>query len=121
MKGLGSRIRDLRLAKGLTQQALAEKVGVDDTYISKIEGDVLPYPPSTKTLHRLAKVLNGDPLEFISLAKRTPSGFEILTTASSAREFLRAASKISLGDREWSELTTYLTRRWGRKERGNSG
>jgi transcriptional regulator with XRE-family HTH domain len=118
MKGLGNRIRDLRLARGLTQQALAEKVGVDDTYISKIERDVLPYPPSTATLQRLAQVLGGDALDFMALAKRAPTGFESLTGAPAAREFLRAASEMPLAEKDWMELTAFLNRR--RKRKGRS-
>jgi transcriptional regulator with XRE-family HTH domain len=34
---LGKRLREIRHSKGLTQKALAEKTGVDYTYIGKIE------------------------------------------------------------------------------------
>lgn len=36
-RGAGNKIRSLRIEKGWTQEQLAEKVGVSDKYISKIE------------------------------------------------------------------------------------
>ena len=36
-KKLGLNIADYRKLRGLTQEALAEKIGVDQTHISKIE------------------------------------------------------------------------------------
>ncbi|MBI5892163.1 MAG: helix-turn-helix transcriptional regulator [Deltaproteobacteria bacterium] len=53
---IGKRIRDLRKRKGLTQKALAEKAGVDYTYIGKIErGEQFP---SLKVLVRFAESLS---------------------------------------------------------------
>ncbi|MEM6767204.1 MAG: helix-turn-helix transcriptional regulator [Bacteroidota bacterium] len=37
---IGALIQEARKAKGLTQQQLAEKVGMTNSYISKIENDV---------------------------------------------------------------------------------
>lgn len=37
---IGALIQDARLEKGLTQEALAEKVGTTKSYISKIENDI---------------------------------------------------------------------------------
>jgi DNA-binding XRE family transcriptional regulator len=37
---LGKAIKEARIAKGLTQEKLAEKCGMDRHYISKIENDV---------------------------------------------------------------------------------
>lgn len=37
---IGALIQEARKAKGLTQQQLAEKVGMTKSYISKIENDV---------------------------------------------------------------------------------
>ncbi|MFH0768312.1 MAG: helix-turn-helix domain-containing protein, partial [Chloroflexota bacterium] len=55
----GARIKELRVQLHLTQRQLAEKVGVDFTYLSKIETGALP-PPSEKVILRLAEVLNPD-------------------------------------------------------------
>jgi transcriptional regulator with XRE-family HTH domain len=56
----GSHLRELRKARRLTQQQLAEAVGVDFTYISKLENDRVD-PPSEATIRRLAEVLEADP------------------------------------------------------------
>lgn len=37
---IGALIQEARLEKGLTQEALAEKVGTTKSYISKIENDI---------------------------------------------------------------------------------
>ena len=53
-KKLGQRIKVLRKKKGLTQDKLAEKTGIDYKYIQKIEGK---NPPAVRidTIEKLAK------------------------------------------------------------------
>ena len=34
---LGKRLKEIRLSEGLTQEALAEKVGIHPTYVGKLE------------------------------------------------------------------------------------
>ena len=55
MAGLANRLRDLRSARGLTQAALAEAVGVSRKTINTIENRV--FVPSTVLALRLARVL----------------------------------------------------------------
>jgi len=50
-KLLGERIRELRKAKGYTQEQLAELVGVEPRHISRVEGGY-----SSPSIDRLAKV-----------------------------------------------------------------
>lgn len=52
---LGKRVKELRLAKGWTQEILEEHSGMDRTYISDIERGVRN--PSVKSLEKLAKAL----------------------------------------------------------------
>jgi transcriptional regulator with XRE-family HTH domain len=52
---LGKRVRELRKAKGWTQEKLEENSGLDRTYISDIERGVRN--PSFKSLEKLAKAL----------------------------------------------------------------
>jgi PAS domain S-box-containing protein len=68
----GQYLRQLRKAKGLSQRELAKKIGIDYTYLSKIEADKRP-PPSEKTILALAHVLNADMDELFGLAKKIPS------------------------------------------------
>ena len=43
-KTFGQSLRELRSSKIVSQRELAEKVGVDFSYISKVENDRLPPP-----------------------------------------------------------------------------
>ena len=51
---LGALVHDARLAKGLTQEELAERVGTTKSYISRIENDIKEVRLSTlqKIVHR---------------------------------------------------------------------
>ena len=55
---LGQRVKQLRLQKGLSQEALAEKCGLDRTYVSGIERGVRN--PTLEVLHIIANGLNID-------------------------------------------------------------
>jgi transcriptional regulator with XRE-family HTH domain len=54
-RALGSRVRALREAVGLTQERLAHNSGIDRTYVSGIERGARN--PSLKTIARLADAL----------------------------------------------------------------
>lgn len=49
-------LRELRKSKGLTQEALAQRSGVDYKYLQKLEGSK-PSSPTLSTLNKLAKGL----------------------------------------------------------------
>lgn len=68
----GQYLRQLRKAKGVSQRELAEKSGIDFTYLSKLETGVRP-PPSAKTVVALANVLDADIDELLGAAKKIPS------------------------------------------------
>jgi transcriptional regulator with XRE-family HTH domain len=51
----GSRVRELRQAKGISQEGLADKAGLDRTYISSIERGKRNI--SLENIERLAKAL----------------------------------------------------------------
>lgn len=55
---IGEEVKTARLTKGLTQDELAELVGISRNYISDIERG--HYTPSVKTLAAIAKALNID-------------------------------------------------------------
>ena len=65
------RIRALRHEKHLSQRAVAASVGIDFTYLSKIELGALA-PPSKAVITRLATVLGADENELINLAGKVP-------------------------------------------------
>ena len=58
-KLLGKRIKEIRLAKDLTQEQLSELTEIGASSISKIESGI--YHPSDENLERIAKALNVEP------------------------------------------------------------
>lgn len=55
---IGAKIKELRLLKGLTQEQLSEKIGIDNKKLSRIEtGKTLP---SLKLTGELNKIFNFD-------------------------------------------------------------
>jgi transcriptional regulator with XRE-family HTH domain len=55
---LGDKIRQLRKSKGLTQELLAEQIGIDNKHLSRIEKN--KHMPTYHVLKKLAKVLDFD-------------------------------------------------------------
>lgn len=104
----GERIRQLRRERGLTQRQLAVKVGVDFTYLSKIENNRLSYTPSLRTIRELAACLQADELELLELAKKVPPSLERFTKSRAGREFLRRATEVVRRPEEWKDLLRYL-------------
>jgi HTH-type transcriptional regulator, competence development regulator len=74
----GERIRQLRKAKNLNQSELAEKVGINFTYLSKIENDKITSAefPSEDTIKKLAKALRADADELLLMAKKVPDSIK---------------------------------------------
>ena len=68
------RIRDLRQAKNLTQRDLGASVGVEFSYISKIENEKLDFGdvPSERLIQKLAEALDADEYELLVLAEKVP-------------------------------------------------
>jgi HTH-type transcriptional regulator, competence development regulator len=78
LQTFGQRVRELRRTKNLGQRALAAKVGVSFTYVSRIENENLdfgPYP-SEELICKLAKALDADADELLLLAKKVPEGIK---------------------------------------------
>ncbi len=71
-----TRIRELRKRKNLTLRDLASEVGINFTYLSKIENGKLDFSeyPSEKLIRKLATVLDGDVDELLLLAEKIPDG-----------------------------------------------
>ncbi len=59
----GLRLRELRLARGLSQEALAQKAGVDRTYVSSVERGRRNV--SLEIIHLLADALGVHPAELL--------------------------------------------------------
>jgi transcriptional regulator with XRE-family HTH domain len=66
----GNLIRQARKAKELSQRDLAKLVGVNYTYLSKLENDHAGTPPSEEVIERLALSLQLNAEELVYLAGR---------------------------------------------------
>lgn len=60
MSDLGIMIRRARREAGLTQRQVADAVGIDCSYLSKIENDRLDFPPAEETIRKIAVVVRAD-------------------------------------------------------------
>ncbi|MFD1206833.1 MULTISPECIES: XRE family transcriptional regulator [Sporosarcina] len=65
---IGSKIKSLRLKKGLTQEELGERTDLTKGYISQLEREVTS--PSIETLFALLEVLGTTPKEFFDEPKK---------------------------------------------------
>jgi PAS domain S-box-containing protein len=70
----GQRLRELRIARGITQRELAEKTGISFAYVSKLETDTMQ-PPRENIILALSSVLgvnDADMDDLFGLAKKMP-------------------------------------------------
>lgn len=104
----GQKLRELRKAKNISQRELAEKVGVDFSYISKLENDRLP-PPAADTIVKICEILGieADSLLVLTGKMRTEAK-EMLGSSVEAQKFINQAQEMSLTDEEWHKLTKGL-------------
>jgi len=63
-------LRALRQARGLSQEELAHRAGIDRTYVSSLERCV--YSASIDVVDQLAQVLNVDAAELLEKSKARP-------------------------------------------------
>ncbi len=104
----GQLLKDLRRSKSVSQRDLAVKVGVDFTYISKIENDRLP-PPSAQTIEKISDVL-GVPHEILlSHSGKVSEDIKAMITASpEVVQFLKEVKALNLTSSDWKKLSTQL-------------
>lgn len=112
----GARLRELRKERGLTLRGLAEAVGVDFTYLSKIENEKAGYLPGADTIRALAEALQADPLELLELADKVPPEMARFTGSAGARRFLKRAQEIASPD-DWEALLKLLEKRQKSRQR----
>ena len=55
--GIGQKVKQIRVSKGITQEELAEACDLSPGYISQLEGPGCFFCPSLKTLFVIAEVL----------------------------------------------------------------
>lgn len=106
----GHELRELRRSKGISQRDLAKKVGVDFSYISKVENGRLP-PPAADTIVRICSILEVPPDKLLALTGKVPSEIRnVISSSPAAMELIRSAQLMGLTEEEWKELTRRLKR-----------
>ncbi len=93
----GIKLKELRKAKGLTQQALAEKANIDDKHLCRIENG--KYFPTYATLNKLLKAL-GVTLEEV--------GLELENVKINENPIMAKALQILNSAKDDEELKCYL-------------
>ena len=98
-KSFGTFLRRTRKRKKLTQRALASEVGINFTYLSKVENDVPGFSSlSAPTLEKLADALDVDPDKMITRAGKIPSDVrQVLVDDFSLVKEIRDRKKINDG------------------------
>lgn len=108
MTTIGQRIREIRKSRNLTQRELADRVGINFTYLSRVENDRLDdeQTPREETLQRIARALDADPDELLLLARRIPDSYRdrILSRPGVFRKLL------NLSDADLEDLVGQLER-----------
>ena len=101
METFGQKVKRLRKAKRITQLELAERIGVDFTYVSKIENDRTMRSPAESTIRKIAEVLGTDSEGLILLANKIPQNLqETIVQEPLAVDFLRTVPKFNANERE---------------------
>ncbi len=108
-KSFGQKLQELRRSARLSQRDLAEEVGVDFSYISKVENDRLP-PPAADTIVKICSALGAPPDDLLALTGKVPTDVREMLTSPSALRFIRRAQEMNLTDQEWQTLTKRLKR-----------
>jgi len=67
LRRLGGRIKEIRKARGMTQEALAERIEMSPQYLSRIEGG--HQSPSVEMLAKLADTLEVELWEFFDFGQ----------------------------------------------------
>src|SRR5688572_30588042 len=99
----GSLLKEIRRSRNISQRDLAEKVGCDFTYISKIENDRLP-APAVETIEKICDVLES-PFEILMAhSGKISNEVKDVVTNPEAIKFLQEVHQMNLSDSEWKTL-----------------
>ncbi len=106
----GTLLKTKRREADISQRDLAKQIGVDFSYISKVENDRLP-PPSADTIVKICEILGCSPDEMLAISGKIPTTIQDkIASKQSAQQFLREAGEMGLSNEEWQSLTATLKR-----------
>lgn len=104
----GTLLKEIRRSKQVSQRVLAERVGVDFSYISKIENNRLA-PPAADTIIKICEVLEVPSEVLLAHAGKVSSEMKDAITASPAAvRFMNEVKTMKLTDDEWGALSDNL-------------
>lgn len=96
----GAYIKAARIKAKVSQRDLAERAGIDFTYLSKIENGKMA-PPSEETIRKIAEILGEEPENLIILADKIPSNYkEVLQSSPTVPMLLRTISQLNDTDKQ---------------------
>ncbi len=107
-QSFGQLLKSVRREKGISQRDLADQVGVDFSYISKIENDRMP-PPAADTILKIANILGMSEDILLANSKKISTDMSnAITSSQSAIKFMNEVRHMGLSDTEWDQLTQSL-------------
>jgi HTH-type transcriptional regulator, competence development regulator len=99
----------------MNQRTLAARIGIDFTYLSKLENGRMA-PPSAETIGKLAHALGANPDELLLLAHKVPEDLTpVITQSPLWPAFLRSIRDLT--DDELRELGAHAQEIRGRRVR----
>lgn len=103
-------LKNLRRDAKISQRVLADRVGVDFSYISKVENGHLP-PPAANTVVKICEVLSVSPEQLLSLSGKLPTEVhEAVGGSPAAQQFMRSAQQLAITETEWLQLGQEMRR-----------
>jgi transcriptional regulator with XRE-family HTH domain len=102
MSEFGQLLKALRVEHKISQRKLADLIGIDFTYISKIESGSMA-PPVEEKILKISEIFNVDYDELLIAAKKVPIDIQkIITEHQEVPMFLRKVSKLS--PQQWERI-----------------
>jgi transcriptional regulator with XRE-family HTH domain len=106
----GQHLRSIRQEKHISQRVLAEQIGVDFTYLSKIEQGHMK-PPSEVVIRKIARALDTNADTLMNLAGKVPSDLKAtLYDNPLLSELLRVLSERRLPDEKYQQMLALIPR-----------
>lgn len=103
----GSILKASRRSKNISQRELADAVGCDFTYISKIENDRLP-SPATEIIKKISEVLQLPSEILLAHSGKVTSEMKDVMSNPEAIKFMQEVHQMNLSEEEWKSLQSQL-------------
>jgi HTH-type transcriptional regulator, competence development regulator len=113
----GERIRQLRKERKMSQRGLADRVGIDFTYLSKIENNRAD-PPSDEVIRKMARELEVEEEELLAMAIKV-SADELRKSAALDPEIGVLFRKLQSGNLTKDQLRQMIQISKGKKDADN--